>query len=486
MRGIKKIMTSLTALSAVSLILSGCSSTPTTEDGRITFKVYSQPSDYMGEQTGWFRDELVERFNVNFDYLSSNPSDFMLYMAQGNLGDIIIFDNVSDFRQAADAGLLLDWREDGLLDTYGTYMKENYNEAIIRSENLVEDQNLYGIGGNINKNKGVLQGLNYHPELRYDLYEQLSSPQILTLEDYIPVLKEMQNLYPVTETGKQTYGVSLFTDWDQELPMFVSQTAALYGYEAFGFGFYNVKEKQWQDCLAEDGIYLRCLRFYNSLYREGLLDPDSMTQGYSEAVSKYKQGVNLFSIFDYMGSLLYNTQEHLDQGYSMASVKAKDMTPLVYEESIYGSDTIWAIGANASYPEECMEVINWLFTPEGSKLMELGPQEITDNLKEEGYPKLSASTISWNEGSGLEGDITSYAVVPASMYEMGERSEELDIIWSQVALSINNYSWNAIYSKSEEEFMDNIEKMKQEVQTYGYQDCVNFSLDEAAKRSIME
>lgn len=170
----------------------------------------------------------------------------------------------------------------------------------------------------------------------------------------------------------------------------------------------------------------------------------------------------------------------------MSSVVAKDITPLVYEESIYGSDTIWAIGANASYPEECMEVINWLFTPEGSKVMELGPQGDIQNLDEEGNSQLSASTISWNEGSEVEKEVSSYVVVPSTMYEMAERSVELDLVWSQVAQSINKYSWNAIYSNSEEEFMDNIEKMKQEVISYGYQDCVNFCLDEANKRSIME
>lgn len=268
--------------------------------------------------------------------------------------------------------------------------------------------------------------------------------------------------------------------------MFVAQTAALYGYEPFGFGFYHVKDKTWQDCFTEGGIYLRCLKFYHTLYLEGLLDPDSITQGYNEAISKYHQGVNLFSIFDYMGSLLYNTQEHMEEGHFMASVVAKDITPLVYEESIYGSDTIWAIGANASYPEECMEVINWLFTPEGSKVMEFGPQGVTGNLEEEGNSKLSASSISWNDGAVVDTELSSYVVVPASMYEMAERSEELDFIWSQVALSINKYSWNAIYSNSEEEFLDNIEKMKEEVKAYGYQDCVDFCLAETAKRSIME
>ena len=49
--------------------------------------------------------------------------------------------------------------------------------------------------------------------VRYDLYKQIGSPEINELEDYVDVLKQMKEVCPTSDSGKETYGVSLFKDW---------------------------------------------------------------------------------------------------------------------------------------------------------------------------------------------------------------------------------------------------------------------------------
>ena len=39
--------------------------------------------------------------------------------------------------------------------------------------------------------------------------------------------------------------------------------------------------------------------------------------------------------------------------------------PIVYGLSTGGNTRIWSIGNNSMYPEKCMQLINWLYTPEG-------------------------------------------------------------------------------------------------------------------------
>ena len=66
---------------------------------------------------------------------------------------------------------------------------------------------------------------------------------------------------------------------------------------------------------------LEMLKFFNTLYQRGLLDPDSMTQTYNEMIDKVLNGGVFFSIFNYAGSLAYNTEEHIKDDKMMLTMK---------------------------------------------------------------------------------------------------------------------------------------------------------------------
>ena len=50
--------------------------------------------------------------------------------------------------------------------------------------------------------------LVYGPYLRWDLYAQLGYPKIDTIEDLLPILKQMQELSPTNEDGEPVYAFS--------------------------------------------------------------------------------------------------------------------------------------------------------------------------------------------------------------------------------------------------------------------------------------
>jgi multiple sugar transport system substrate-binding protein/putative aldouronate transport system substrate-binding protein len=133
----------------------------------------------------------------------------------------------------------------------------------------------------------------------------------------------------------------------------------------------------WQDCLAEGGFYLRCLRFYNQLFQRGLLDPDSMTQGADGAAEDYISGGAFFNIFTFAGAMQYNTEEHLNEGKAMYPIIMEDQKTLMSGLNVFGGSRVITIGANTQYPELCMEIINWLSTPEGKMVTTYGPKGVT-------------------------------------------------------------------------------------------------------------
>ncbi|MDF2484522.1 MAG: hypothetical protein K0R46_690 [Herbinix sp.] len=344
----------------------------------VTLTVYSQLANYNGEQLGWFAKILLDKFNVKLNIVNSPEGVFATRMESGELGDLILFGNDTDeYQQSIAAGMLLDWNEDEILADYGPYINENMQNALKKNAGLSPDgTTVYGFGHNVGTSTTEHEAFFYHPDIRWDLYEQLGYPKVTKLEDYVGILEQMVKLNPTSDSGAQTYGASLFKDWDGDMVMFVKATGALYGYDEFGFTLYNVATQEVQPILDDNSMYVRSLRFYNALNQKGLLDPDSMTQTYDDVLNSYQDGGAFFNIFTFLGRDLYNTEAHTAAGKGMYALAADDMKVLTYGLNIYGGNRIWAIGANTEYPELCMAIINYMTTPEGTMLNYWGPKGV--------------------------------------------------------------------------------------------------------------
>ncbi|MDO5519689.1 MAG: hypothetical protein Q4G58_04255 [bacterium] len=368
--------------------------------------VYTQTANYNGMQTGWFAKIIKDKFNVELNIISDANGIFDTLMEKDNLGDIVIFgDNGDKYKQAATSGKLYDWdaQNEHLCSKYAPYIWNHMQTALEQNRGITKEQNkIYGYGYNVASSSDSHGSFFYHPDIRWDLYEQIGMPEVKTLEDYIPVLKKMQEICPKSDSGKSTYGVSLFKDWDDNYVMYVKATAALYGYDEFGFGLYDVDTQTFQGALEKDGMYLRCLKFYNKLYQEGLLDPDSMTQTATEAGEKFKDGAAFFDLFTFNGATNYNSTEHLKAGKGMFALPAADSKTICYGNSLLGGNRQWCIGAKCSNPELAMAIINYLATPEGTLVNYNGPKGVCWDYDENGDTYLTELGLECKKSSKTE------------------------------------------------------------------------------------
>ena len=310
---------------------------------------------------------------------------FETRMTSGNLGDIVVWGADNDkYPLAVKNNLLFGWEDDNVLDEYGPYIKKNMPDALKKNKELTKtitkgaSDKLYGFGANVALNSKDHESFFYTWDTRWDLYKKLGYPKVKNLQDYHKMLKNMQKLCPSDDSGNKVYAVSLWPDWDDAMVMYVKAMAtAYYGYDELALGLYDPTNGKYHDALEENGPYLEMLKWFNDLYQDGLIDPDSMTQTYDEMIAKVQNGGTLFSIFNYSGSLGYNTKEHTSAGKLMYCMKPEDASPIVYGMNTQGGDRIWSIGAKTEYPEKCMEIINYLSTPEGRMTMEYGPKGYT-------------------------------------------------------------------------------------------------------------
>ncbi|MBD0383212.1 extracellular solute-binding protein [Paenibacillus sedimenti] len=361
----------------------------------LTITVFSMLANYAGEQPGWFAKLIKDKFNIKLNIIASNlaggQQKIATMMASGNLGDLVVFGtNGKDYQDAIKAGLLLDWTKDGILDKHGKDILKNAGQAIdANKKQFGGGSAVYGIGHDVGAGDGPSEGATmvFGPDIRFDLYQKLGSPPIKSLNDYLPLLKKMQELEPKSESGRPTYGFSLWSDWDNNFMTLAKVTAQFHGYQE-GDGFNpgdliltSATENKHQGLLDDNSYYMQGLKFYFDANQMGLLDPDSLTQKFSDASNKFKDGQVFFSQFPWLDNV-YNTPEHTSKGKSFQLVPFQDEKIFSYGQNPYGGVRVWAIGSKAKDPARIMQFLNWLYTPEGMLESYYGPKGLAWDIKD--------------------------------------------------------------------------------------------------------
>lgn len=377
-------------LFSIALGPAACTTTTTNEEPKegelITLNVYSQLANWSGMQTGWYAALLKDKFNVQLNIIPDSEGTYETLLEAGNLGDIVVWgDNGTEYKDAVNLGLLYDWEEDDICQTYAPTIWEKAQIALETNRKISGDGKIHGLGHNLASSAQDRQNFFYTWDIRWDLYKQLGHPEVKNLDDYIEVLKQMKEICPTDENGNETYAVSLWPDWDGTMVMYPKAMAtAYYGYDELTLGLYDPKTGKLYDELDIDGPYIKMLKFFNKLYQNDLLDPDSMTQTYDQMGEKVKRGGTFFSIFNFSGSMTYNTNEHIAQNKMMLSLVPEEASPPVYGMSLLGGNRIWSIGAHTEYPELCMEILEWLYSPDGAMSLFYGLRDLMWYYDEEG------------------------------------------------------------------------------------------------------
>ncbi len=369
----------LSTVLAASAVLTGCggngSSSDSADSGDVlTVDVYDDQANYQGIQSGWFAKIVKDKFNIELNIIAPNVAGggdtlFQTRSAAGNLGDIIISNTENGrLKDMVSAGLLMDMTD--LLKDKD--VMKNYSDAIEKANENAGQDGLWCIPSEISSQSPEISADGIEPlvapYMRWDGYEAIGCPEIKTLEDWIPVMKQLQEQIPESDSGKKTYALSLFKDWDGSSMVAAKNFCSLYGYNDTGTGFVLAKAdgSDFQDITDSDGIYVRALKFLFEANQEGLIDPESTTQSYDILSDKYRDGQILTSLWSYQGQAYYNTTEHKEAGKGFMPAFIEDSKP--YTAGCYSegnAKVVICIGSQAKEPERLAEFIDWLYSAEG-------------------------------------------------------------------------------------------------------------------------
>ncbi len=366
----------------------------------ITVDVFDGLANYQGIQSGWFAKIVKDKFNMELNLIAPNVAGggdtlYQTRSAAGNLGDLIIY--------GADGGKFQDMVTAGLLTEMTDLIadKENlkkYQTAIDSMNSLVEGGKVYGIPSAVSEQSASTpsEGLDptFGPYIRWDAYKAVDYPEMKTLEDLLPVLQSMCEAVPTSDSGKKTYGISLFKDWDGNMMCLAKQPTCFYGYDEVGFVLSRADGSDYQSIIDSNSMYVRVLKLYYDANQMGILDPESTTQNYDTLYAKYQDGQILYSPWPWLGQNAYNTPENKAAGKGFMISSFQDMKDLSIGCTPNGTRVMVAIGSKAKDKERLADFIDWLYSPEGiistsaQGMATSGPKGLTWDMKD-GAPVLT-------------------------------------------------------------------------------------------------
>ncbi len=453
---VKRVIASALTMAMVAstmVITSACSSGP---KELITLDVLSTRANFEGVQSGWMAQVLADKFGVRFNIIQGDEDTLSIKMEEGNLGDLIVWGVGGDtYLQACENGLLLDWEANGMLDKYAPYIKEHCASALENAKTFNPAGKIYSISGGVAASADGIDAFFYNWDIRWDLYEKIGKPAVKDMDDLYDVFVAMKDAYPTNDSGLETYAMSLWPDWDGQMVMYVKCLAqAFYGLEGdYVSGLYDNDDGAFHDVLEENGPYMNMVKFLNKLYRAGLLDPDSMTQKYDDAVGKVRNDRVFFSIFNYAGSTAYNTAEHLADGKGMYSLLPSDAQNIVYGLSVNGIQSqSFSVGAKSQYPDKVLEILNWMYSPEGRLTTEYGPEGLCWYYSDD-----AGNVVKASDAAGYNGTLkTNFTQIGAALHDTtslaydgvegaelpAEYSAYAGLVFKEGTNEMNNITWN--------------------------------------------
>lgn len=389
---------------------------------------------YQGSVKPWGEDAaskyMNEKFNITVNYScpeADADSRLNLMISSDDLPDVVILDRNANWLKLINLGKLVD------VNTL-KYDGCSFDEDILESTQKLLSVNggLYGIPNWARK--GATGG-NMSWMVNHDVYEQLGSPELKTLEDL------HQFMLDAKEKGVKTSDDQSIFPW---LPRNddngFNTVSAIYR----SYGNPNLVDTYWSQAdndiklAVYDDNYIAALKLANQWYKEGLFPETTYTDStdqYTEKLSNGRAAV-LYYDFSQDDTTHFRTllQEKDGNTYDLLGWELKDSPIYPAAEGVdwvYGEEggtvgwNVNCITTKAENPQRIFDLYSWMLTKDGSINMMYGPEGgLWEGKDDEGNPilkkpeeeltsdeKNAAGCWFWSQPAHSDNvDLTKYAV----------------------------------------------------------------------------
>lgn len=389
---------------------------------------------YQGSVKPWGEDAaskyMNDKFNITVNYScpeADADSKLNLMISSDDLPDVIILDRNANWLKLINLGKLVD------VNTL-KYEGCSFDEDILESTQKLLSVNggLYGIPNWARK--GATGG-NMSWMVNHDVYEQLGSPELKTLEDL------HQFMLDAKEKGVKTSDDQSIFPWlpRQDDNGFYTVSAIYRSY-----GNPNLIDTYWSQAdndvklAVYDDNYVAALKIANQWYKEGLFPETTYTDSNDQFTEKLANGRAAVTYYDFSqdDTTHFRTllQEKDGNTYDLLGWELKDSPIYPAAEGVdwvYGEEggtvgwNVNCITTKAENPQRIFDLYSWMLTKDGSINMMYGPEGgLWEGKDDEGNPilkkpeeeltsdeKNAAGCWFWSQPAHSDNvDLTKYAV----------------------------------------------------------------------------
>ena len=380
---------------------------------------------------------MNEKFNITVNYScpeADADSRLNLMISSDDLPDVIIMDRNANWQKLISLGKLVD------INTL-RYEGCSFDEDILESSQKLLSVNggLYGIPNWARK--GATGG-NASWMVNHDVYEQLGSPELKTLEDLHQFMLDAKDKGVKTSDGQ-----SIFPWLPRQDDNGFNTVSAIYR----SYGNPNLVDTYWSQADNDiklavfDDNYVSALKIANQWFREGLFPETIYTDSNDQYVEKLSNGRGAVLYYDFsqddtnhFRTLL---QEKDGNTYDLLGWDLKDspiFPPAEGVDWVYGEENgtpgsnVNCITTKAENPQRIFDLYSWMLTKDGSINMMYGPEGgLWEGKDENGNPilkkpeeefssdeKNAAGCWFWSQPAHADNvDLTKYAVNDAQPEE---------------------------------------------------------------------
>ncbi len=378
----KKLVSAIAATAAAAMLfsVSACggsssSSDDTKDDGSfMKVDVFSSTANYQGTQKGWFAKIVKDKFNMELNIIAPNVAGggdtlFDTRSTAGNLGDLVIVGMGNGrLQKLVKSNLITD-----MTPYYNSMTNvKRYQAGVDYVTKQAGKDGVWGVPGGVSDSSPTESADGIEPTaapyIRWDYYSKIGYPEIKNLDDFVNVLKQMQDKAR-EETGKNDiYAVSLFKDWDGDLMQNAQAASQWLGYSQQNSVLVPADNDESKITPASQvgSAYDQMIEFFNKCDQAGLVDPESTTQNWDTLSTKVQNGKVLMSIWSWLGKPRMNSSENAEKGvgFMLAPLQSMNVYTPGFQPEGDGSSFI-AIGSKAKNKARLAKFIDWLYSPEG-------------------------------------------------------------------------------------------------------------------------
>lgn len=390
MKAKRLVVLLLVGCMALSTMLSGCGKTADSEENtdksseeatkesdaegleEITITMMmAEPSTQEMPDTFPTLEAIKKKFNINVDLQiipgADYPTKVATTLASNSMPDVMCGLTTAEVNQYARTGILLN------LEEYKDYAPDYY--GLIEAEDRAIEANKIRVDGNMYCFYTLEKyriALGNFIGIRMDLLEEQGIAIPTTYEEYYDALLQLKEAYPdmygfSSRAGTNyligafaySLGTGGFPSWDTERGMYYEPDTDSYVYG------------------PTDEKFTRVVNFLRQAYADGILDPDYAVMDKDTMFEKLSSG-QMMTVKDNNSFIARTYNPSLAQIDENAYFDILD--PLVNEDGVARDfrpvkdwwDNVAVVSSQTKYPERVIEMLNWLYTEEGSLISNFG------------------------------------------------------------------------------------------------------------------